>query len=98
MFVSAIVQEVTDGIHGSCGGSGEARCNSNEGHNEGGIHRASIVEQGADNAMCSCDVGCRGSRAVIREWGILYVLSICWLRPYVWGVLGALGRRILIFV
>jgi hypothetical protein len=89
---------VTGGSHGSCGGSGEAGRNGTDGHNEGGIHTASIVEQGADNALCSCDVGCRGGRAVIREWGILYALSICWFHPYVRGVLGALGRRMLIFV
>jgi hypothetical protein len=89
---------VTDGSHGSCGGSGEEGRNGTEGNKDGGIHRASIVKQGAYNALCLCDVGCRGGRAVIREWGILYALSICWLRPYVRGVLGALGWRMLIFV
>jgi hypothetical protein len=89
---------VTDGSHGRCGDSGEVGRNGTEGHDEGGIHRASIVEQGADNALCSCDVGCRGGRAFIREWGILYALSICWFRPYVRGVLVALGRRMLLFV
>jgi hypothetical protein len=65
-FGAAIVQEVTDGSHGCCGGSGEAGCNGTEGHDEGGIHRASIVEHSAENALCACDVSCRGGRAVIR--------------------------------
>jgi hypothetical protein len=66
MFGSAIVQEVTDGSHGSFGGSGEAGRNGAERHDEGGIHRASILTQSADNALCSCDVGCRGGFVVIR--------------------------------
>jgi hypothetical protein len=97
-FGAVIVQEVTDGSHGCCGGSGEAGRNGAEDHDEGGIHRASILDQSTDNALCSCYFGCRGGRAVIREGGILYALSICWFRPYVRVILGELGRRMLIFM